>query len=154
MSATPIPRTLALIMHGDLDISILDEYPKGRQPIDTYCVDTSYRERIYNFIKKHIAEGRQAYIVCPLVEEGEESGLVSAEEYFENLKNGVFKDYSIGLLHGKMKANEKQDVMSKFLSGEINLLVATTVIEVGVDVPNATLMVVRNAERFGLCRLI
>ena len=153
MSATPIPRTLALIIHGDLDISILDEYPKGRQPIDTYCVDTSYRERIYNFIKKHIAEGRQAYIVCPLVEEGEESGLVSAEEYFENLKNGVFKNYSIGLLHGKMKPKDKDLVMREFSLGNINLLISTTVIEVGVDVPNAAIMVIENAERFGLSQL-
>ncbi|MBO5852662.1 MAG: ATP-dependent DNA helicase RecG [Clostridia bacterium] len=154
MSATPIPRTLALIMHGDLDVSVIDEYPKGRQPIETYCVDTSYRERIYNFIKKHIDDGRQAYIVCPLVEDGEEEGgLVSAEEYFEELKNSAFSDYTVGLLHGKMKPKEKDCVMRDFSLGKINLLIATTVVEVGVDVPNAAVMVIENAERFGLSQL-
>ena len=154
MSATPIPRTLALIMHGDLDVSIIDEYPKGRQPIDTYAVNTSYRERIYNFIKKHIAEGRQGYIVCPLVEEGEEeSALVSAEQYFEELKGGPFADYTLGLLHGKMKPKDKDAVMRSFSAGEIDLLIATTVVEVGVDVPNAAIMVIENAERFGLSQL-
>ncbi|MBQ5910664.1 MAG: ATP-dependent DNA helicase RecG [Clostridia bacterium] len=154
MSATPIPRTLALIMHGDLDISIIDEYPKGRQPIDTYSVDTSFRQRIYNFIKKHVDEGRQAYIVCPLVEEGEEeNGLASAEQYFEKLKDTDFENYSIGLLHGKMKPREKDAVMRSFSSGEINLLISTTVVEVGVDVPNAVVMVIENAERFGLSQL-
>lgn len=154
MSATPIPRTLALIMHGDLDISIIDEYPKGRQPIDTYCVDTSYRERIYNYIKKHIADGRQTYIVCPLVEDSEETeGLVSAEQYFKNLSDGAFSSYRLGLLHGKLKAKDKDAVMLKFKDGEIDLLVSTTVVEVGVDVPNATIMVIENAERFGLSQL-
>ena len=153
MSATPIPRTLALIIHGDLDVSILNEFPKGRKPIDTYCVDTSYRERIYNYIKKHIGEGRQGYIICPLVEEGEENGLVSAEEYFNLLKNGAFKDYSLGLLHGKMKAKDKDSVMREFSLGNVKLLVATTVVEVGVDVPNAAVMVIENAERFGLSQL-
>ncbi|MBQ1186454.1 MAG: ATP-dependent DNA helicase RecG [Clostridia bacterium] len=154
MSATPIPRTLALIMHGDLDISIIDEYPKGRQPIDTYCVDTTFRTRIYNFIKKHIEEGRQGYIVCPLVEDGEEeSNLVSAENYFALLKDGDFEGYNLGLLHGKMKPKEKDAVMRSFSSGDINLLIATTVVEVGVDVPNAAIMVIENAERFGLSQL-
>ena len=153
MSATPIPRTLALIIHGDLDISILNEFPKGRQPIDTYCVDTTYRERIYNFIKKHILDGRQGYIVCPLVEEGEESGLVSAEEYYDTLKDGAFKEFSLGLLHGKMKSRDKDAVMRNFSDGNIDLLISTTVIEVGVDVPNAAVMVIENAERFGLSQL-
>ena len=154
MSATPIPRTLALIMHGDLDISIINEYPKGRQPIDTYSVNTSYRERIYNYIKKHIDEGRQGYIVCPLVEEGEETeGLVSAEQYFKTLSEGAFSSYRLALLHGKMKTKEKDAVMRSFKDGETNLLVATTVVEVGVDVPNATIMVIENAERFGLSQL-
>lgn len=154
MSATPIPRTLALIMHGDLDISIIDEYPKGRQPIDTYSVDTSYRERIYNYIKKHLDDGRQGYIVCPLVEEGEETeGLVSAEQYFKTLSEGAFSDYCLGLLHGKMKPKDKDAVMHKFKDGKIQLLVSTTVVEVGVDVPNAAIMVIENAERFGLSQL-
>ena len=153
MSATPIPRTLALIIHGDLDISIIDEYPKGRQSIDTYCVDSSYHKRIYNFIKKHIAEGRQAYIVCPLVEENEELDIKSANEYFDELSKGEFKGYSLGLLHGKMSGKEKDAVMRRFKYGEIQLLIATTVIEVGIDVPNAVLMVIENADRFGLSQL-
>lgn len=154
MSATPIPRTLALIMHGDLDISIIDEYPKGRQPIDTYCVNTSYRERIYNYIKKHLDDGRQGYIVCPLVEEGEETeGLVSAEQYFKTLSEGAFSDYRLGLLHGKMKPKDKDAVMHSFKDGKIQLLVSTTVVEVGVDMPNAAIMVIENAERFGLSQL-
>ncbi len=154
MSATPIPRTLALIMHGDLDISIIDEYPKGRQPIDTYSVNTSYRERIYNYIKKHLDDGRQGYIVCPLVEEGEETeGLVSAEQYFKTLSEGAFSNYRLGLLHGKMKPKDKDAVMHKFKDGQIQLLVSTTVVEVGVDVPNAAIMVIENAERFGLSQL-
>lgn len=153
MSATPIPRTLALIIHGDLDISIIDEYPKGRQSIDTYCVDSSYRKRIYNFIKKHIAEGRQAYIVCPLVEENEELDIKSANEYFDELSKGEFKGYSLGLLHGKMSGKEKDAVMRRFKDDEIQLLIATTVIEVGIDVPNAVLMVIENADRFGLSQL-
>lgn len=153
MSATPIPRTLGLIIYGDLDISIVDEYPRGRQKINTYHVDSSYRERIYKYIKKFIDEGRQGYIVCPLVEENEELDITSATEYYENLKSGVFKDYSVGLLHGKMSAREKENVMRQFSLGEINLLVATTVIEVGIDVPNAVIMVIENAERFGLSQL-
>ncbi len=154
MSATPIPRTLALIMHGDLDISVIDEYPKGRQPIETYCVGTALHERIYNYIKKHIAEGRQGYIVCPLVEEGEEqNGLIPAEQYYAELKAGVFKEYRLGLLHGKMKPKEKDAVMRSFAAGDIDLLIATTVIEVGIDVPNSAIMVIENAERFGLSQL-
>ena len=153
MSATPIPRTLGLIIYGDLDISIIDEYPRGRQVIDTYCVDSSYRTRIYNFIKKFINEGRQAYIVCPLVEENETLDITPATEYFETLKSGAFKDYSLGLLHGKMKAKDKDAVMRSFSEGEIQLLIATTVIEVGIDVPNAVVMVIENAERFGLSQL-
>ncbi len=154
MSATPIPRTLALIMHGDLDISIIDEYPRGRQPIETYCVGSALHERVYNYIKKHIAEGRQGYIVCPLVEEGEDaSGLIPAEEYFEELKDGAFKGYRLGLLHGKMKPKDKDAVMRSFATGEIDLLIATTVIEVGIDVPNSAIMVIENAERFGLSQL-
>ena len=152
MSATPIPRTLALIVYGDLDISILDELPKGRQPIETYCVSTKLRLRAYNYVKKHLNEGRQGYVVCPMVEEGEMQ-LASAVSFYEKLQAGVFKDYSVGLLHGKMKPDEKDAVMRDFASGKIQLLVATTVIEVGIDVPNAVIMVIENAERFGLSQL-
>lgn len=152
MSATPIPRTLALFIYGELDISVLDELPAGRQEIDTFAVNSSYHKRLYKFIKKEIDEGRQAYIVCPLVEEGE-SELISANEYAEKLQNGAFKGYKVGLLHGKMKGSEKDAVMRKFKDGEIDLLVSTTVIEVGIDVPNATVMVIENAERFGLSQL-
>ncbi len=152
MSATPIPRTLALIIYGDLEISVLDEMPKGRIPIKTYGVDTGYRERIYNFIRKYINNGFQAYIVCPLIEEGV-SEKASAVKYFEKLKNEYFSDVPIGLLHGKMKQKEKDEVMSSFKENEIKLLVSTTVIEVGVDVPNAVIMVIENAEQFGLSQL-
>jgi len=153
MSATPIPRTLGLILYGDLDISIIDEYPKGRQKVDTYCVNSSYRQRIYNYIKKFLQEGRQGYIVCPLVEENEALDITPATEYFEKLKENEFKDYSVGLLHGKMTSKEKENVMSRFTQGEIQLLVSTTVVEVGVDVPNASVMLIENAERFGLSQL-
>ena len=152
MSATPIPRTLALIVYGDLDISILDELPKGRQPIETYCVSTKLRLRAYNYVKKHLNEGRQGYVVCPMVEEGEMQ-LASAVSFYEKLQAGVFKGHSVGLLHGKMKPDEKDAVMRDFASGKIQLLVATTVIEVGIDVPNAVIMVIENAERFGLSQL-
>lgn len=153
MSATPIPQTLAYILYGDLDISIIDEYPKGRQKIDTYYVDSSYRQRIYNYIKKFLNEGRQGYIVCPLVEENDQSDITAATEYYEELKGNDFKDFTVGLLHGKMKATEKETVMREFANGEIQLLIATTVIEVGIDVPNAVIMVIENAERFGLSQL-
>lgn len=153
MSATPIPRTLGLIIYGDLDISIIDEYPAGRQKIATYCVDSSYNARVYNYIKKFIAEGRQAYIVCPLVDENEALGIKSASEYYEELSENQFKDYTLGLLHGKMKPKDKENVMRRFAAGEIQLLISTTVIEVGIDVPNAALMVIENAERFGLSQL-
>lgn len=152
MSATPIPRTLGLIIYGDLDISVIDELPKGRQPIETYCVTSDYHERLYKFTKKHLDEGRQGYIICPLVEEGE-TALVPAQEYAEYLQNKVFSDYKIGLLHGKMKPKEKENVMNDFASGEIQLLVATVVVEVGIDVPNAAVMLIENAERFGLSQL-
>ena len=153
MSATPIPRTLGLIIYGDLDISVIDEYPRGRQKIATYCVDSSYRNRVYNYIKKFLDEGRQAYIVCPLVEENETLDITSATEYYENLKDGDFKNYSVGLLHGKMKPKQKDEVMRDFSDGKIQLLIATTVIEVGIDVPNAVVMLIENAERFGLSQL-
>ena len=152
MSATPIPRTLGLIIYGDLDISVIDELPKGRQPIETYSVTSDYHGRLYNFIKKHIDEGRQGYIICPLVEEGE-TELVPAQEFAERLSKYEFADYSVGLLHGKMKPKEKDAVMRDFADGKIQLLVATVVVEVGIDVPNAAVMLIENAERFGLSQL-
>lgn len=154
MSATPIPRTLAMMIYGDLDISVIDELPKGRQPIKTYRVNSAYRPRLYDFLKKNIDAGHQCYIVCPLVEEGEtQSDLVPATEYYDFLKSNYFRDYTLGLLHGAMKPKEKDEVMRRFYSGEIQLLVSTVVIEVGVDVPNATVMIIENAERFGLSQL-
>ena len=153
MSATPIPRTLGLILYGDLDISIIDEYPRGRQKIESYCVDSSYHKRVYKYIRKHLDEGRQGYIVCPLVEENEMLDIKSAEEYFEELRQDEFAKYSVGLLHGKMPPKQKDKVMRAFASGEIELLICTTVVEVGIDVPNSAIMVIENAERFGLSQL-
>ena len=153
MSATPIPRTLGLIIYGDLDISVIDEYPRGRQQIENYCVESSLRQRVFGYIKKHLDEGRQGYIVCPMVEENEEIDIKSAETYFAEIEKGEFKNYRVGLLHGKMKPRDKDVVMRSFKSGEIDLLVCTTVIEVGIDVPNAAIMVIENAERFGLSAL-
>ena len=152
MSATPIPRTLALIIYGDLDISIIDELPPGRQTVDTMLIDSAKRHRMYGFMKKLINEGRQCYIVCPAVEESELQ-VASALKYAEELQRFEFRDYRVGLLHGKMKASDKERVMRAFANGEIDLLVSTTVIEVGVDVPNAVVMAVENAERFGLSQL-
>ncbi len=152
MSATPIPRTLALILYGELDISILSAPPRGRKPIKTYRVNSDMRPRLYNFIKKHIAEGHSAYIVCPLVEEGE-NDIAPAKEYYLKLKTEDFIGYNVGLLHGKLKPKEKEEAMRSFMSGETKLLVATTVVEVGVDVPEATVMIIENAERFGLSQL-
>ena len=182
MSATPIPRTLALIIYGDLDISIIDELPPGRQKVDTFSVTESYRQRLNGFIKKLVNEGRQVFIVCPMIEENEEllTPLKSAQEHAEELKkifpelriacvhgklktaekDRIMKDFAQGntdvlvsCVHGKMKSKEKNDIMSAFVAGEIDVLVSTTVIEVGVDVPNAALMIVENAERFGLSQL-
>ena len=152
MSATPIPRTLALMIYGDLDISVLDELPPGRQKIRTDVVDSRYHKRLYEFVKKQISAGQQAYIVCPLVEAGE-SDLLPAEEYAEQLANGAFKGINLGVLHGKMNSKSKERVMAGFVSGHIKILVATTVVEVGVDVPNASVMIIENAERFGLSQL-
>ena len=152
MSATPIPRTLALIIYGDLDVSILDEMPGGRIPIETYRIDSGKRERAYGFIRGLLDEGRQAYIVCPLVDEGE-GDLASAEQYAMKLSNGAFSGYSVGLLHGRMKPADKDYTMRRFNDGSIQLLVSTTVVEVGVDVPNAVVMLIENAERFGLSQL-
>lgn len=152
MSATPIPRTLALMIYGDLDLSVLDELPPGRQTIATYAVGTALRARIYRFIQKHLDQGLQAYIVCPLVEEGD-SGMAAAQEYAERLAAREFASYRVGLLHGRMKASEKEAVMRDFKDNRIQLLISTTVVEVGVDVPNAVVMVIENAERFGLSQL-
>ena len=153
MSATPIPRTLALILYGDLDLSVIDELPPGRQSIDTFLVGEDKRARINTFIRRQVAEGHQVYIVCPAIEEGEDESLRSAEAWAETLQQAVFPDLRVALLHGKMKAAQKEAVMAAFARGEQDILVATTVIEVGVDVPNATLMVIENADRFGLSQL-
>lgn len=154
MSATPIPRTLALIIYGELDISILDELPPGRQKIETYAVTSELRQRAYNYVKKHLNAGRQGYIICPLVDEGEsDTELASAVKYADELQRGDFRGYTVGLMHGKMKSVDKKKVMESFSNGETQLLVSTTVIEVGVDVPNAVIMVIENAERFGLSQL-
>ena len=152
MSATPIPRTLALMIFGDLDLSVIDEMPPGRLKTDTYLVSGEKRPRIYTFLKKQIDTGRQCYIVCPLVEQND-SELLSAEAYRERLEQTVLKDYRIALLHGRMKAAEKDRIMGDFAAGAIDILVATTVIEVGVNVPNAAVMLIENADRFGLSQL-
>lgn len=153
MTATPIPRTLALILFGDLDISIIDELPPNRKPVDTFAVRKSMDERVNNFIKEQIKQGRQAYIVCPLVEESEEIEAKSVMELIEKYKNNVFKDYRVEYLHGKMKPKEKENIMEEFKNKKVDILISTTVIEVGVDVPNANIMVIENAERFGLAQL-
>ncbi len=154
MSATPIPRTLALIVYGDLDVSVLDEMPPGRQKIDTFVVDESYRKRIYAFIEKLVGEGGQVYIVCPLVEDEDgETNLKDVVTYAKELDEKVFPDIKTAFVHGRMKTSEKDAVMSAFASGDVKILISTTVIEVGVNVPNAVLMVVENAERFGLSQL-
>lgn len=153
MSATPIPRTLALIIYGDLDISVIDTMPKGRQPVETFLIDGKKRKRMYNFMKDNINKGHQCYIVCPAVEENEMFNVAAAEQYAEKIQKEEFADYKVGVLHGKMKSAVKEDVMTCFKNGEIQVLVATTVIEVGVDVPNATFIAVENAERFGLSQL-
>ena len=153
MSATPIPRTLALLMYGDLDVSILDELPPGREAVDTFLVNESYRPRINAFIRKHVSEGHQCFIVCPAVEENEELGLKAATVWAQTLQQTVFPDLRIALLHGQMKGAEKEAAMASFARGEADVMVATTVIEVGVDVPNATLMIIEDADRFGLSQL-
>ncbi len=154
MSATPIPRTLALIIYGDLDVSVINELPPGRQKVDTFAVDESYRARLYGFIEKLVNEGRQVFVVCPMVEENEEydPALKSAVEHAEALKS-AFPRFSVACIHGRMKAKEKDAIMADVVAGSIQILVSTTVIEVGVDVPNAALMIVENADRFGLSQL-
>ena len=154
MSATPIPRTLALIVYGDLQVSKITEMPKGRKPVSTLKINSSKRQRAYNFIKSKLDQGQQAYIVCPLIENtGEETVLKSAVDYADEIANKDFINYSVGIIHGKMKSCEKDKIMERFKNKEIQLLVSTTVIEVGVDVPNAVIMMIENAERFGLSQL-
>lgn len=156
MSATPIPRTLALIIYGDLDISVIDELPQGRIPVETFLVNESYRTRIHNFIRRLVAQGRQAFIVCPMIDEDEDnpsSELKSAEQYATELQTRFLPELSIACVHGKMKPKSKDEIMAAFVRGEYDVLVSTTVIEVGVDVPNAALMIIENADRFGLSQL-
>lgn len=155
MSATPIPRTLALILYGDLDVSVIDELPPGRQKIETYAVSSSYRPRIYNFLRKLVSEGRQAYIVCSLVSENGDlpDERKAVNEYAKTLRETVFPNLRVGVVHGKLKQKEKDTAMTAFVNGDTDILVSTTVIEVGVDVPNAAVMVIENAERFGLSQL-
>lgn len=159
MTATPIPRTLALILYGDLDISVIDELPPNRKVIETFLIGESLEDRLNGFIKKEIDVGRQAYVVCPLIEEQEDKDneeeeikLKNVVEVYENYKK-IFPGYHIEILHGKMKSKDKDEIMGRFKDGEIDILISTTVIEVGVNVPNATLMVIENAERFGLAAL-
>ena len=153
MTATPIPRTLSLILYGDLDVSVIDELPPGRKPIETYAMDEASRKKVFDFVKKQLSEGRQAYIICPLIEESETLTAKSAVEYAEKLKKTTFKNYRLEVIHGRVKPKEREEIMSRFSRGEIDVLVSTTVIEVGVDVANASVMVIENAERFGLSQL-
>jgi ATP-dependent DNA helicase RecG len=153
MSATPIPRTLALTLYGDLDLSIIDELPPGRKPIKTRWVSPENRKKAYDFVRSKIEERRQAFIICPLIEESEKVEAKAAIEEYQRLSEGVFSDLSVGLLHGRMSSSEKEEVMSRFRAGELDILVSTSVIEVGIDVPNATIMLIEGADRFGLSQL-
>jgi ATP-dependent DNA helicase RecG len=153
MTATPIPRSLAMTVYGDLDVSVIDELPPGRTPIKTVVVGEDKRVGVYKGIAREIGLGRQAYVVYPIIEESMKVDLKAATKMYEELRDVVFLDFRVGLLHGRMKSAEKEEVMRQFVSGELNILVSTTVIEVGVDVPNASLMVIEHAERFGLSQL-
>jgi len=153
MTATPIPRTLALTLYGDLDLSVIDELPPGRLPVKTKWLKTAQRESAYAFIRKQIAEERQAFIICPLIEESEAIQARAAIAEYERLSQEVFSELKLGLLHGRISAAEKENVMRRFHSGELDILVATPVVEVGIDVPNATVMLVESADRFGLSQL-
>ncbi len=153
MTATPIPRTLALILYGDLDISIIDELPPNRKKIETYAVTKGMEQRVNNFVRKQIEEGRQVYVVCPLVEETEEIDAKAVIELTQNYKTKVFPEYRVEYMHGKLRPKEKEEIMNEFKDGKIDILISTTVIEVGVNVPNASIMVIENAERFGLAAL-
>jgi ATP-dependent DNA helicase RecG len=153
MTATPIPRTLAITLYGDLDLSVINEMPPGRQPITTRWATDEKRPQVFDFLRREIGKGRQVYIVYPLVEESEKLDIKAATEMRERLQQNVFPDLKVGLLHGRMSVREKDDAMRRFRQGEFPVLVATTVIEVGVDVPNATVMFIEHAERFGLSQL-
>ncbi|HAB82991.1 MAG TPA: ATP-dependent DNA helicase RecG, partial [Sutterella wadsworthensis] len=153
MSATPIPRTLAIILYGDLKVSVVDELPANRLPIKNCVVDTGYRNTAYNFMKKQIAEGRQCYVICPMVEESETMEAENVTDYTVALQEEMGEQIQVACLHGKMKQAQKDDIMDRFGRNEIQILVSTTVIEVGIDVPNATVMMIENAERFGLAQL-
>ena len=153
MTATPIPRTLSIILYGDLDLSIIDEMPPDRKPVKTYVVNDNLEARVNEFIRKQVREGRQAYIVCPLVEDNEALELKSVEMLYEKYKNEIFKELNVEFLHGKMKNKEKDEIMRRFKNNEVNILISTTVIEVGISVSNATIMVIENADRFGLAAL-
>jgi ATP-dependent DNA helicase RecG len=153
MTATPIPRSLAMTVYGDLDVSIIDELPPGRTPIETKVFGEEGRQEVKKMIAREVRAGRQVYVVYPLVEESEKMDLRDATKRYEYLRDRVFPKFSVGLLHGRMKPEEKEEVMRRFIAGEIQILVSTTVIEVGVDVPNASVMVVEHAERFGLSQL-
>ena len=153
MSATPIPRTLAIILYGDLDISVMDELPANRLPIKNCVVDTGYRKTAYSFMKKQIAQGRQCYVICPMVEDSENLEAENVIDYANVLQQEMGNEIVVSYLHGKMKQTEKDDIMDRFGKNEIQILVSTTVIEVGIDVPNATVMMIENAERFGLAQL-
>jgi ATP-dependent DNA helicase RecG len=153
MTATPIPRTLAMTIYGDLDVSLIDEMPPGRMPVETKVFSESARAKVYRIIEVEVRKGRQAFIVYPLVEESEKLDLKDATRMAEHLQKEVFPDFRIGLLHGRMKSDEKEAIMMEFKEGRLQILVATTVIEVGIDIPNASVMVVEHAERFGLSQL-
>jgi ATP-dependent DNA helicase RecG len=153
MTATPIPRTLAMTLYGDLEVSVIDEMPANRKPIRTALRTEKQKVRVYQFVKEEIQRGRQAYIVFPLIEESEKVDLKAATREYEHLQRNIFPEYQVGLLHGRMKSDVKEEVMQKFKKGEIHILVSTTVIEVGIDVPNASVILIENAERFGLAQL-
>lgn len=153
MTATPIPRTMALSVYGDLDVSAIRGMPPGRHPVKTYAIDGSYLKRVFNFMRKEMQAGHQIYVVCPLVEKSEKQDLASAVAVYEELRDKVFPDFKVGLVHGRMKGAEKDQVMNDFKDGKIKLLAATSVIEVGINVPNATIMFVYGADRFGLSQL-
>jgi ATP-dependent DNA helicase RecG len=153
MTATPIPRSLAMTVYGDLEVSVIDEMPPGRTPISTHVRGDDRRAKIYDFIREEIKKGRQAYVVYPIIEESEKLDLRNATEMYQNLKTEIFPEFKVGLLHGKMKPAEKEEVMQAFSGNNIQILVATTVVEVGVDVPNASVMLIEHAERFGLSQL-
>ncbi len=153
MTATPIPRTLSITTFGDMDVSIIDELPKGRQPIETYWVKENMMDRVRQFMVSEVYNGRQAYVICPLIEESDQLDIQNAVDIFEELQDDLPNDINVGLMHGRLNAQEKEDVMRRFADNEINILVSTTVVEVGVNVPNATLMVIYDAERFGLAQL-